>query len=163
MGEGDMLCMQIYTSCFLKNYEAINLCGKAVYMRQIAKLSLLRQIGRSFLYYTRVTNWHGVTYQPLQDDSSWARNQHLAFGYCVICKEKDKNCNQSRYSEVFFGGEGVVVDFRDRNYIIANLILLESRAVKDIKKACFNMEINLPPPPKKNLHAFSNEVRVMSV
>ena len=39
--------MQIYTSCFLKNYEAINLCGKAVYMRQIAKLSLLRQIGGS--------------------------------------------------------------------------------------------------------------------
>ena len=24
----------------------------------------------SNLYYTRVTNWHGVTYQPLQDDSS---------------------------------------------------------------------------------------------
>ena len=39
--------MQIYTSCFLKNYEAINLCGKAVYMRQTAKLSLLRQIGGS--------------------------------------------------------------------------------------------------------------------
>ena len=23
----------------------------------------------SNLYYARVTNWHGVTYQPLQDDS----------------------------------------------------------------------------------------------
>jgi hypothetical protein len=43
---------------------------------------------------------------------------------------------------------------------ITVLILLESRAVKDIKKACFNMEINLRP---KNLHALSYEVRVMNV
>ena len=62
-----MLCMRIYTSCLLKNYEAINLCDKAVNMRQTAKLSLLRQIGGSLQ--ARVTNWHGVTYQPLQDNS----------------------------------------------------------------------------------------------
>jgi hypothetical protein len=47
----------------------------------------------------------------------------------------------------------------DRNHIITNPILLESRSVKNIKKACFNMEMKLP----KNPHALSYEVRVMNV
>jgi hypothetical protein len=36
--------------------------------------------------------------------------------------------------------------------------LLESIAVKDIKKACFNVEINLPP---KTFMLFPNEVHVI--
>ena len=60
MGEEDMLCMRIYTPCLLKNYEAINLCDKAVCMGQTAKLSLLRQIGGSLQSFRKSRGARGV-------------------------------------------------------------------------------------------------------
>jgi hypothetical protein len=92
------------------------------------------------LYYVHVTNRQGVTYQPLQDTSSWTHDQHLAFIYCNMLGQRKRTV----INLVIPSFLSFVFKFWDRNHIIANLILLESRAVKDINKACFKMEINLP-------------------
>jgi hypothetical protein len=128
--------MRIYTFSHLKNYEDLHLCDKAVWgwlpnYRKCDKLAS-----------------HHNPFQPILHTCDKSAGCELsAAPRCFLLSTWSTSCIR-QLCNMLGQRQRTVINlvilvffflFWDRNHIIANLILLESRAVQDIK-ACFKME-----------------------